>query len=188
MPVTERLYVFFGLIATGKSTLAGEWAKKINAAHYNSDRVRKELAELAATANQSESWGKGIYTKEFSRRTYDALLERAERDLRNGRAVVLDASYNARPERDRVCELADRLGMTPIFVHCVCEETELKRRMEERALDPAAVSDGRWEIYLGQREKFQPPDELPAGQCLTFDTNGAVPELVAGLAALLTAK
>jgi len=187
MPPVNGLYAFMGLIASGKSTLAAAWAAEVGAAYYNSDRVRKELAGLAPTAGREAAWNQGIYSGEMTRRTYDELLARAEEDLRQGRAVVLDASYQARPERDRVRALAERAGRDCFFVHCVCPEDEMRRRMAIRARDPLAVSDGRWEIYLAQKEKFELPTEIEAAHCITISTVAPVPSLVASLAELLPA-
>ncbi len=184
MPETRQLFVFFGLIATGKSVLAEAWARKRGTAYYNSDRVRKELAGLAPTANGKTTWSQGIYTKEFSRRTYDALLERAGRDLAKGLPVTLDASYHSRAERERVREFARHVGgVRLLFVHCTCPEQEVRRRLEERARDPLAVSDGRWEIYCQQRQSFEAPDELAEDELLTLETTAPVERLVERLAA-----
>jgi hypothetical protein len=47
----------------------------------------------------------------------------------------------------------------------------MKRRMAQRALDPQAVSDGRWEIYLKQKERFAPPTELAPDQLIILSTD-----------------
>ncbi len=173
-----RLYVFFGLIASGKSTLAKAWATSIKAFYYNSDRVRKELAGIAPETSQKEVMDQGIYTKEFSERTYDALLKHAEKELTKGSSVVLDGSYQNKKEREKVRELARRLAVRVYFVLCGCDEDEMKRRMEVRAQDPMAVSDGRWEVYLKQKERFEPPDELSTEELITIDTQKTVKEMI----------
>lgn len=173
-----ELFVFFGLIATGKSTFAKAWAERHQMGYYNSDVVRKELAGLAPTTGRKTAIDRGIYSKDFSRRTYTALLERAAADLAAGRSVVLDASYQERAERRRVEELAAKLDARLYFIQCVCSEEVMKRRLAERALDPAAVSDGRWEIYLKQKERFEPPAELPPEQLITIHTDLAVAALM----------
>lgn len=170
MPPPE-LFVFFGLIATGKSTVAQAWAERRNLRYYNSDVVRKELAGLSPQARRSETADQGIYSGEFTARTYAALLERAEQDLTDGRGVVLDASYQRQADRDQVRELAQRLGVRLYCVLCICPEEEMKRRMAQRALDPQAVSDGRWEIYLKQKERFEAPTELAPDQLVILSTD-----------------
>lgn len=183
MPKTSRLYCFYGLIASGKSTLAEAWAARIGASYHNSDRVRKELAGLAANCPQQASFNAGIYSSEFSRRTYDTLLERAAAELRAQRSVVVDGSYQARSERARLRELAHALGAEIRFILCRCPEPLMKERMAQRAQDPNAVSDGRWEIYLLQKERFEAPDELPAAESVLMDTDAPVETLLARLAA-----
>lgn len=173
-----RLFIFFGLIASGKSTLAEAWAKRIGASYWNSDRVRKELAGLLPQTGVKDSFKQGIYSAEFSKKTYDELLKRSEKELSNGKSVVLDASYQEKKERQRVRELAERCACEATFVLCRCPEPLMRDRMETRAKDPNAVSDGRWEIYLLQKEKFQTPDELDTSQLITIDTNRAVDQLV----------
>lgn len=172
MAADSKILIFFGMIATGKSYLAAAWAKRHGCAYYNSDRVRKELAGLVPESRQAAAVDQGIYTHEFSRKTYDQLLLLAEQEVGNdpGRCVVLDGSYQARGERERVLgRLAAKA--TVIFVHCICPEEVMRKRMEQRQLDPQAVSDGRWEVYLQQKAKFEMPTELGPEQLITINTN-----------------
>lgn len=185
--VRVNFFVFFGLIAGGKSTLAEAWANQRGFAYYNSDRVRKELAGIEANREQKSGWSDGIYSKEFSRRTYDALLERAEAEMAQGRGVVLDASYHSRTERDRVRNLAGKLGENVVFILCSCSDEEVKSRLAKRALDPEAISDGRWDIYVMQKEHFEPPTELEAGQYIHMNTQENVDTLLANLEGLIAA-
>lgn len=187
MPRQIKLFIFFGLIATGKSTLAQNWAEAGRMQYYNSDRVRKELAGLAANCRRSESLDQGIYTREFSRKTYDAMLERAESDLRQGRMVVLDGSYQDVAERDRLREMVAGHGADLCFILCECPEPLIKERLAKRAQDPQAVSDGRWEIYLKQKKRFSLPDELPPEQLLVFSTADLPDKLLAELEKQLVA-
>ncbi|MFA6284119.1 MAG: AAA family ATPase [Desulfurivibrionaceae bacterium] len=179
------LFIFFGLIATGKSTVAQAFAESRDLAYYNSDVVRKELAGLSPQTHQRETADQGIYTSEFTAKTYGALLERAEQDLAHGKGVVLDASYQRRADRDRVRMLAQRLGVRLYYILCVCPEEEMKQRMAKRALDPNAVSDGRWEIYLKQKERFEPPAELAPAQLITLSTDLPLEAVLAQLSAQL---
>jgi uncharacterized protein len=179
MPDGKRLLVFFGMIATGKSRLASAYAKKWGCAYHNSDIVRKELAGLAAHTRQTNMVDTGIYSSEFSRRTYDALLSRAVSDLDQERhaCVVLDGSYQSRSERQLLCRGAGKRHRL-VFVHCRCPEAVMKKRMDQRLKNPRAVSDGRWEIYLQQKKRFEMPVELSPGQLVTLDTDRPPAELL----------
>jgi len=185
MPKQPSLYVFFGLIASGKSTLAEAWSKAIGANYYNSDRVRKELAGLAVTAPQQESFNAGIYSREFSQKTYNALLAHAEAELCRHRSAVVDGSYQSRAERARLIDLARRHEASLVFICCRCPEALLKERLALRAQDPMAVSDGRWEIYLQQKDRFEPPDDLLPGELITLNTDAPVTELINRLGAII---
>ena len=184
MPHPE-LFIFFGLIATGKSTVAQAWADRQGLRYYNSDVVRKELAGLAPQSHQRETANQGIYTSEFTAKTYAALLIHAEQELTQGRGVVLDASYQGKNDRAQVRMLAHRLGVRLYYILCVCPEEEMKRRMAQRALAPQAVSDGRWEIYLKQKERFEAPMELAPDQLITLSTDLPVEAVLAQLSAQL---
>lgn len=178
MPEKDSLFVFFGMVASGKSTLAMNWAKRHNMKYYNSDVVRKEIAGLAPTAEQKESLDKGIYSKEFTRKTYDALLAHAEEDITAGRQAVLDASYLDPDERERIRSLARKLGVHAYFIFCSCSEEETRKRLAVRAQDPEAVSDGRWEIYLAQKKRFAQPEEEMQSELISINTEASLEELM----------
>jgi hypothetical protein len=176
------LYIFFGLIASGKSTLAELFAVTHDFPYYNTDRVRKELAGLAANERRPDGMGQGIYTPEFSKRTYQAMLDSAAQDFNKGaRGVVLDGSYSKATDRhkvNKVSELTSALNIQIFFILCSCSEQETQRRLALRAQDPNAVSDGRWEIFVQQRATFEQPDELPPHQLTRVDTEAEPQELL----------
>lgn len=171
------LVVFFGMIATGKSYLASAWASHYNLPYYNSDRVRKELAGIAPETGQQEEMDKGIYSPEFSRRTYDALIEHADRHFQADRqaCVVLDGSYQSFKERELLRQhFQDQVRL--VFVHCFCSENVVQERLKLRAGDLDAVSDGNWKIYLSQKKRFQPVTDQE--QAVALDTDAPVEELM----------
>ncbi len=164
------LLVFFGLIASGKSTLAAQFSESENRLYFNTDRVRKELAGIEATQHRPEDLHRGIYSPAFTERTYAVMLERASDGLCRGESVVLDGSYSRRDDRAAVLACGQRENVSVRFIQCFCSDVEVKRRLEMRGRDPEAVSDGRWEIYFRQKESFEPPDELTLNQLLHLNT------------------
>ena len=179
------LYVFFGMIATGKSTLAEEWARHKKLEAYNSDRVRKELAGISPEKKERHAVDAGIYSKELSQKTYGALRAKAEEALKRGSSVVLDASHQYGRDRRELRDLAAALRCRICFVLCQCPETEMKRRMQMREKDPGAVSDGRWEVYLEQKKRFEAPAELGARLIAAIDTSPSLEVLLGRLVAKL---
>ena len=85
-----RLLVVFGLMGTGKTSLAKALAHKTGWPHIGSDETRKTLAGIASTARQWEPFGQGIYSERMSRKTYKEMRSEAERKLRQGNSVILE--------------------------------------------------------------------------------------------------
>lgn len=166
---TPHIFVFFGMIATGKSTLAKMWAKAHKMFYCNSDVVRKEIAGSAAQHSDKSSFGQGIYSASFSQKTYSLLLDKAETAIKSSQSIVLDASYSSIDNRQQVIALAEKYAVPVRFVYCTCPEDEMRCRMDKRANDPLAVSDGRWEIYLQQKNRFESLDHL-GDRLITINT------------------
>ncbi|NLX19293.1 MAG: AAA family ATPase [Desulfobulbus sp.] len=185
-PTAYMIVVFFGMTATGKSTLGRTLATYCNAPYFNTDLIRKELAGVEAVHRQHEDIGEGIYSRVFSEKTYQALLDRANEEFVAGeRLVILDGSYSRRADRDRVRELAARWDGKSVFIHCICSEEEVRHRLSKRAADPSAVSDGRWEVYLHQQKTFEKPDHLEEPDCLQLNTEQPAADMMDWLTAQL---
>lgn len=168
-----------GLSASGKSTLAKAWADRHHYSYFNSDVVRKQLAGVSETSAQQASWGEGIYTPQMSRRTYDALLTYAKRELDAGKTVVLDACYGAREERERLIRFADKIKIIPYFVLCYCSKEVIRSRLAARAGDSKAVSDADLEIFKKQQENLNPLDDLESINFISINTESPIEQLLA---------
>jgi predicted kinase len=162
--------VIFGLMATGKTTLARALGQVLEMPVIESDRVRKILAGMAPTTPAPEAFGEGIYTEDFSARTYTEMRRLAAEHLAAGSSVILDGSYKRAGERQLVRQLAREHGAKPLFVYCECPPAEARRRLGLRLADPQAFSDGRLELFEAQKKDFDPlgPDDRPL---LRLDTN-----------------
>ncbi len=173
------IYCFFGLSGTGKSTLAESFARRHGLPVFNSDRIRKEMvARVPATQRHLEAYGKGIYGKQFTRKTYSALLRSAAKRIVTGRSVVLDATYIDAMERQRLLELSKEAGSNIHFILCKCPEEEVKRRLNSRIREDGQVSDGRWEIYIRQKKAFSPPSGTLKRHLIEIDTNRQIEEIL----------
>ncbi len=74
--------MMMGLMGTGKSTVAREIARRWDMEYVSWDLTRKSLAGIAPETHRYEGYGEGLYTEEFSRSTYSAMLERARDEVR----------------------------------------------------------------------------------------------------------
>lgn len=185
MPLPAKLplvIVFWGFTATGKSSLARAWSATHHFAYFNTDILRKQLANLPLNGRGGFALGQGIYSAEFSRQTYDLLLAKTLTALAEDGVggVVLDGSFLALAERARlVAALAGKADLR--FVFCQCPENIIRQRLALRAADPNAVSEGTWAVYLRQKEHYDPPDELAKRQLLVLDTTAPLADLCARL-------
>jgi aminoglycoside phosphotransferase family enzyme/predicted kinase len=178
------LVVLCGLSGTGKSTVSRMVQGLTGFEIVSSDLVRKQMAGVAPEQRMSTAYGKGIYTPEFSARTYEAMAEKADAELRRGRGVILDATFRSRHERRRVIEIASELGHRGILFECVAPRSEVLRRLESRRGRPGEVSDATAEVYNLQAQEFEPP--ASAERAFTIDTTQNHATILRQLTAALT--
>ncbi len=157
------MIIICGLSSTGKSTLARALGDATNAKVLRSDAVRKELAGLDAAAHRFEGFKQGIYSDEFSEKTYSALIERGSMYIRSGRTCVLDATFSKKRFLESARANAEGVGLTPGLFHvfeCTALDTTVKKRLTERLEKEkdqryAAVSDISWDLYLKQKAAYE---------------------------------
>lgn len=165
-----------GLTGTGKSTVAQELARRWGLSYISSDITRKTLAGIAPEERRYDSFGEGIYSPEFSRRTYDAMFRQAEQCLQNGRSVVLDGTFRSAAERSGALETARRVGADGWIIECSLPEEEVCRRLERRAREGTSASDARWELFHRLQQEWEPVAEAPSTRYLRLDTSAPLPE------------
>jgi predicted kinase len=172
--------VIFGLMGTGKTTLARALGEALEIEAVHSDAVRKSLAGMAPTDRAPLNFGQGIYRAEFSERTYAEMRRQAAAHLAAGRGVILDGSYKRALERDQVRELARQHGAQALFVYCECAPAVARERLGIRLSDPLAISDGRVELFEAQAGDFDPlgPEDRPL---LRLDTGRELKVVLAEL-------
>jgi predicted kinase len=155
--------VIFGLMATGKTTLARALGQAMGWPVIESDQVRKSLAGMEPTTRATVAFGQGIYEPAFSARAYGEMRRQAAAHLAAGASVILDGSYKRAAERALVRQLAREHRAEALFVYCECPPAEARRRAGIRLTDPQAISDGRVELFEAQINDFDPlgPEDWP---------------------------
>ncbi len=148
------LIIMAGLVGTGKSAVASSLGEATGAPIVRSDEARKRLAGILPGEHRYEDYEKGIYSEEFTNKTYSELLKEASEVLGGGRSIILDASYKSRASRERAAALAREKGARVFIVECVCGHEVVRARLTKR-MDEKEVSDGRWEIYEMQKKEFE---------------------------------
>ncbi len=121
-----------GLPGTGKSALAGAVAGRLGFTVLNSDRIRKELAGLPAEASARAPYERGIYTAEWTERTYRELLRRAAALLARGESVIADASFVSATQRAAAAATATEASADLVQLGCTASWELAARRMSAR--------------------------------------------------------
>ncbi|MBI5236691.1 MAG: AAA family ATPase [Deltaproteobacteria bacterium] len=141
-----------GLSGTGKTTLAESLASAVNFERISSDEVRKGLAKIPALKAVKAGFGKGIYSERWTEKTYDAMIEKAGEYLKQGRSVVLDATF-ARLAFIEAAKEACK-GASFHVIECAADDETVKKHILKRTSEPSS-SDADWRIYQRQKESFE---------------------------------
>lgn len=171
-----KVIVVFGLIGTGKSTLARTLSREICCEVVSSDEVRKEMMCIKPTERRYEEFDKGIYSRDITDLTYREVLNRGRKAIELGKTVTLDASFSKRKFRELALREAEALGVPFYFIQTKADEWNIKERLIKRKRKGRAISDGRWEIFKRFKEEFEKVCELPRDKYLVVDTNKTLEE------------
>lgn len=161
-PEVPRLVITHGLSGSGKTTFSRELIEQTGMIGLRSDIERKRLAGLEALARSGSGIESGIYTREFSRRTYEHLAGLAESLLQSGWGVLVDATFIARWQRDLFRQLAARLGVGFHILDFDVPPETLRDRVRARRAAGRDASEADVAV-LEQQLKTQEPlaeDEL----------------------------
>ncbi|HYB19572.1 MAG TPA: AAA family ATPase [Thermodesulfobacteriota bacterium] len=170
------LLVTCGLMGTGKSTIARSVSEALGWKLLRSDVLRKELAHLSSQEHRFENFHQGIYSPDFSRRTYRVLFEKASALLNSGQSLILDGSFKKQADRQEALALARHTNADFLLVECQCSEEEIQRRMARRAAEESDPSDGRWEIFSDQKKDYDKMEGIPSEIYLSLNTERSLRE------------
>jgi len=165
------LMIMTGLTGAGKTSVAEPLSRELNAALFQSDWIRKELAGIPLEEHRFESFDQGIYSPEFTRRNYQTLMQKAEETLKKEQSVILDATFLKRDDRMRACRIAEQIGVPFFIIEVTCPEQEVERRLSLRLQQAGVPSDGRWDIYQAQKQIAEPVTEVPAENYIRIDSS-----------------
>jgi aminoglycoside phosphotransferase family enzyme/predicted kinase len=157
-----RMVLVGGPPATGKSTLARALGRRTGWPVLRSDEIRKDLAGMAPTTSAAARTDEGLYRREWSDRTYAALLEEARRQLERGYSVILDASWPDDDRRSRAARVAADTASELVAVRCAIDPETALARAAQRAADATDASDAGPEIVAPLAARFAPwPEAIP---------------------------
>ena len=149
------LWVFCGLPASGKSTLAGRVAQALSMPLFASDSLRREARDFPEDG--VTAFNTGPYRPVLRGRVYAGLFNLAQDELRRGRCAALDATFSSARWRESAVRLAEDHNAGLIFVHCVCAPKTIRARLERRQ-EGGGQSDARLMHLEDMIKNFEPLD------------------------------
>jgi aminoglycoside phosphotransferase family enzyme/predicted kinase len=176
-PPAPRLVTVGGFSGTGKTTLARQIAPMIapapGAIHLRSDVERKAMFGVDPLSRLPES----AYSAETGKRVYARLSEQADRILRAGHSVVVDAVFARSDERASMADLAQRHGVPFTGLWLTADAPTLISRVSTRRGD---ASDADAAVVQQQIAKGK-----AAKDWKQIDANGKMPDILARARAVL---
>jgi predicted kinase len=171
-----------GLPGSGKTTLARSLTTRGDFVVLRSDVIRKEVAGLAPENRAPAGFQAGLYSPEWTERTYGECLRRADELLLEGRRVIVDASFREEAHRLRFIDLAKRRGVPAVWLECQADSDVIRRRLQARRGD---ASDADWKIHQGAAARWEPPGPKTSRKYHAAETGGSVDEMTQAAIALL---
>lgn len=134
-PAKPVLIAIGGLSGTGKTSVSASLAPRIGRApgalHLRSDVERKRMAGVDPLARLPQS----AYSRSNSDKVYHRLFERAERALKAGQSVIVDAVFQEAAHRRAIEQVAARAQVPFFAAWLVAPQAQLIERVERRKND-----------------------------------------------------
>jgi hypothetical protein len=167
---TPRLLVLCGLPGSGKTWLSQALGVRLGAVLLRSDVERRRLAGLPPLARSDSALGAGLYTPAASAAVYEHLARCAQDVLGGGFTAIVDASFAARADRERMAALAARLGVQSWLIHCSAPYALLQQRIAQRARAGQDASEADAAVLAWQQQRFEPVEPTPGMTVVEVDT------------------
>ena len=145
-PVVEPTFIVVsGLPGTGKSHFCRRLGERLPSLVLESDALRKTLFPLPD------------YSQRESSQLFQITHLLMERLLKKGTSIILDATNLSERHRERLYNIADRLGVKLILVRVEAPPEVVRKRLEARkeGVNPPGKSDADWEVYQRMRPRVQ---------------------------------
>ena len=175
----QFLAITHGLSGSGKTWGTQAILERCGAIRLRSDVERKRLAGLGPLAKTSSAIASGLYSPEFSRRTFARLADLGPMIVGAGFPVILDATFLRRAEREQFRALAESLGVSFVILDFPADEATCRERIRRRSQEKADASEATEDVLDRQLALREPLSDAEQRLALRFDP--ARPESVEAL-------
>ncbi len=160
-----RFVLVGGPPATGKTTLARALGDTTGWPVLRSDEIRKQLGAAGADVDTRAPLDEGIYTPDWTARTYTTMCDRARHLLGRSVSVVADASWGDPQWRENAASIADETASDLVELCCRAPLEITAARAARRAAASTDLSDADARLTAELTARFPP---WPAAR--TLDT------------------
>lgn len=145
------LILIAGLPGSGKTSLAKAISNILNAKHFHSDQIRRELGLC------------GHYQPEDKAAVYNELLSRTRQAVLEGQMVVVDSTFYLASLRKPFEMVAAQLGVKTLWILATAPDEVLRQRVAK----PRAESEADLLVFDKIKAVFEPLEH----PYLTIDTS-----------------
>lgn len=153
------LVLVMGLPGSGKSYFARRLVEKLDLVYFNSDQVRIELGL------------RGRYSTNDRQKVYKALLVKTEEQLKEGKPVLVDATFQRKKNRSEFKRLAKKINCEIGYIRVWAEEALAKKRLSTEREE----SDADFSVYQKLKSDFDP---LESGYLNLQSEDGEVDRMI----------
>ena len=183
------LIITHGPSGCGKTWLTQSLIETMDIIRVRSDVERKRLHGLEHLARSGSGIVTGLYTPEAGRQTYERLALLARTILGAGHAVIIDAAFLKREQRERLRTVADEMHVPFVILDVQAPEAVLRRRITQREQESRDASEAGLAVLDHQLATREPlgADEIPRALPVPGQQPPSPVELTAGLQRLIQA-
>lgn len=150
---SKTLLITCGLPATWKTESSAEVSKIKGYPILRSDLIRLEVLKGEDVFDAKVA---GNMSKRLS--VYDEMFRRADNLARQGKSLILDATFVAQELRRRAAEIAAKHGLTFVILQTSCPQEVSVARLQRRTKEKYESNALTVEAYLANKRKFEPVD------------------------------
>jgi aminoglycoside phosphotransferase family enzyme/gluconate kinase len=168
-----HLFINYGTTGCGKSTLSRELSQHLGLIYISSDITRKRLANVALDDHHFKELNADLYSPEMTKKTYDTLYENADKALRSGMSVIIDAAFLKKEERAKAFDIAKKNGAKYHILEYPTTKEDTIRNLQKRSQENDA-SDGTFDIYLMQIATLDQLTDDEKAYAIVIDQSGSL--------------
>jgi aminoglycoside phosphotransferase family enzyme/predicted kinase len=158
-----RLMITYGVTGSGKTTGTQALLESTGAIRVRSDVERKRLFGLRPNEPSKPAYGRRLYSRDATDRTYRRLSESATAAIRAGFSAIVDATFLTRRRRQRFRSLAEDLRVPFGILEFNADDVTLRQRIEQRlrrGRDASEATVGVLEDQLRAREPLDAAERV----------------------------